>query len=308
MSSGRFWIDAGSGRIDRAELVLVTGTMTARLVTTYRDDGRLGIAVPVEMREEYTVAEDTRTRQPARTITGFARYSDFRRFEVSAESTVGALAAERPLVASVVRRAGEYVTRFAQAFSNVVMEEHYVQNVSAGVPSGLLRSGGQRDLRSDLLLLRVGGLVEWQPFRDVFEIGGSPVRDRDERLAKLFNQPTSAIVARAEAIALESSRYNIGSVFRTVNTPVHTLLFLRPALQPRFDFSLDRQDESYRRRRVDREIRGSVRGRRSFAAIVIRTCRPPGASGSKPATDACSDPSWSPSAARERPMSRRRSV
>jgi hypothetical protein len=243
-ASGRFWIDADTGRIGKTELVLATSAMVARLVTTYRDDERLGIPVPVEMREEYTIADDARTRQRARKVTGFARYDGFRRFEVSTESSLTARAPQTPLVASVVRRAGEYVTRFAQAFSNVVTEEHYVQNVSAGVPSGMLRSGGQRDLRSDLLLIRVGGIAEWQPFRDVFEVGGAPVRDRDERLAKLFNQPTSALLARAEAIAVESSRYNIGSVMRTVNTPVHTLLFLRPSLQPRFEFTLDKQDES----------------------------------------------------------------
>jgi hypothetical protein len=243
-SSGRFWIDADTGRVDKTQLVLATGTMMASLVTTYRQHERFGIAVPVEMREEYTIAEDARSRQRERRITGFARYDAFRRFEVSTASTLSAHATQVPLVASVVRRAGEYVTRFVQTFSNVVTEEHYVQNVSVGVPSGMLRSGGQRDLRSDLLLIRVGGLVEWQPFRDVFEVGGAPVRDRDERLAKLFDQPTSAVLARAEAIALESSRYNIGNVMRTVNTPVHTLLFLRPSLQPRFQFSLDGRDEN----------------------------------------------------------------
>jgi hypothetical protein len=108
----------------------------------------------------------------------------------------------------------------------------------------MLRGGGQRDLRSDLLLIHVGGTVEWQPFRDVFEVGGAPVRDRDERLTRLFNQPREAILARAEAIAQESSRYNIGMVVRTINTPVHTLLFLRPALQPRFRFTLDKRDET----------------------------------------------------------------
>jgi hypothetical protein len=243
-ASGRFWIDADTGRIARAELVLVTGTITARLVTNYRDDERFGIAVPVDMREEYAIAEDTRTKQRARTFTGFARYDEFRRFEVTTASRIDAASSRPPIVASLVRRAGEYVTRFVQAFSNVVAEEHYVQNVSAGVPSGLLRSGGQRDLRSDLLLIHVGGTVEWQPFRDVFEVGGAPVRDRDERLARLFNQPKDAILARAEAIAAESSRYNIGMVVRTVNTPVHTLLFLRPALQPRFRFTLEKRDDT----------------------------------------------------------------
>jgi hypothetical protein len=152
-------------------------------------------------------------------------------------------AAPQPMVETVVRHAGDYVTRFIQAFSNVVTEEHYVQHVATGGLSGLLRRGGHRDIRSDLLLVHVGGLVEWRPFRDVFEVGGAPVRDRDGRLAELFSRPASDVLAQAEAIAAESSRYNIG-IERTVNTPVHTLLFLRPSLQPRFRFTLDGPDAS----------------------------------------------------------------
>jgi hypothetical protein len=148
----------------------------------------------------------------------------------------------QPMVEAVVGRAGEYVGRFVQAFSNVIMEEHYVQNVSAGVPSGLLRSGGQRDLRSDLLLVRVGGEFEWRPFRDVFEVAGRPVRDRQERLTKLFLGPPVLALEQAERIAAESSRYNIGTVIRTINTPVHTLLFLQPMLQMHFRFTLDGRD------------------------------------------------------------------
>jgi hypothetical protein len=241
-STGRFWIDADSGRVARSELQLLTGTMTARFVTTYRHDPRLEIAVPVEFREEYVLAEDRPRRQPPQTVTGFARYDSFRRFEVSATATVDASRGEVPAVAALVARAGDYVARFTEAFSNVVTEEHYVQNVTAGVPSGLLRGGGQRDLRADLLLVRVGGVAEYQPFRDVFEVGGAPVRDRDQRLARLFTQSPGAWRQRAEAIQLESSRFNIGGVQRTVNTPVHTLLFLRHALQPRFHFTLDRPD------------------------------------------------------------------
>jgi hypothetical protein len=148
------------------------------------------------------------------------------------------------MIEAVVRRAGEYVTRFVQAFSNVIMEEHYVQNVAAGVPSGLLRSGGQRDLRSDLLLLRVGGEFEWRPFRDVFEVAGRPVRDRAERLTKLFLQSPVLALEQAQRIAQESSRYNIGMVDRTINTPMHTLLFLQPLLQRRFRFTLDERDDT----------------------------------------------------------------
>ena len=161
--------------IDRTELVLATGTMVARLVTTYRDDGRLGMAVPVEMREEYTdrgrradspARDEGHRLRPVPTTSGASRSAPNPRSTARAPQT--------PLVASVVRRAGEYVTRFAQAFSNVVTEEHYVQNVSAGVPSGMLRSGGRRDLRSDLLL---------DPRRRHRRVAAVPRRVRGRRLA-----------------------------------------------------------------------------------------------------------------------------
>jgi hypothetical protein len=152
-------------------------------------------------------------------------------------------AAQTPSVETIVARAAGYVARFIQAFSNVVIEEHYVQHVSTSGLSPLPRRGSHRDIRSDLLLVHVGGLVEWRPFRDVVEVAGAPVRSRDGRLAALFSRPTGDVLARAEAIAAESSRYNIG-IERTINTPVHVLLFLRASLQPRFRFNLDRLDSS----------------------------------------------------------------
>jgi hypothetical protein len=142
----------------------------------------------------------------------------------------------------IVGRAGHYVTRFIQAFSNIVIEERYVQDVIGTLPSSMVRGGAHRELRSDLLLVRVGGQFTWRPFRDVFEVGGTPVRDRDERLAKLFLEPSPRLLEQAQRIATESARYNIGVVVRTVNTPVHTLLFLQPSLQPRFRFNLDKRD------------------------------------------------------------------
>jgi hypothetical protein len=73
-------------------------------------------------------------------------------------------------------------------------------------------------------------------FRDVFEVDGRPVRDRSERLMKLFVSPSSATANQAEQIAVESSRYNIGNLQRTVNLPVLALAVLEPRGQPRFVF------------------------------------------------------------------------
>ena len=45
---------------------------------------------------------------------------------------------------------------------------------------------------------------------------GKPVRDRDERLTKLFLQPSADAWRQEADIAAASSRYNIGSVLRTI--------------------------------------------------------------------------------------------
>ena len=67
---------------------------------------------------------------------------------------------------------------------------------------------------------------------------GTPVRDRQERLSRLFEQPAPrAPSTRRHASSRESARYNIGAVERTLNTPVLTLLFLQADQQPRFQFA-----------------------------------------------------------------------
>jgi hypothetical protein len=99
-----------------------------------------------------------------------------------------------------------------------------------------------RELRSDVLLLNIGGPLEWRPYRDVYEVDGQPVRDRNGRLMALFQQPSASALEQASRFAQESARYNIGLTRRTINTPVLTLLFLQPAVQPRFRFKLGKMD------------------------------------------------------------------
>ena len=98
-------------------------------------------------------------------------------------------------------------------------------------------------LTSDLLLVKPVGTDRWVQFRDVFEVDGKPVHDRSERLVKLFLEPTGSSARQVEQIAAESSRYNIGSVQRTINVPVLALLILDRAHSPRFHFerSTDRK-------------------------------------------------------------------
>jgi hypothetical protein len=67
-------------------------------------------------------------------------------------------------------------------------------------------------------------------------VDGGPVRDRTERLARLFLERSPSTDAQIRKILDESARYNIGDIRRNVNTPVYPLLFLEAANQFRFKF------------------------------------------------------------------------
>src|SRR5215831_15061482 len=113
--------------------------------------------------------------------------------------------ADNPPVALDVMldRAAWYLDYFIDQFVNVVAEEQYVQDSNVLLPSfspfvgrgGLAASppsptdltrARHRDLRSDFLLVKSPENENLIPFRDVIEVDGTQVRDRQERLAKLF--------------------------------------------------------------------------------------------------------------------------
>jgi hypothetical protein len=143
-------------------------------------------------------------------------------------------------LAAVLDRAGAYVVEFQRRLSGVVAEEIYVQHVRMPVGTRTTSASGMlpthRELKSDLLLVKPAGVDRWLQFRDVFEVDGKPVRDRNERLMQLFVKPSSSSAEQADRIVSESARYNIGGLLRTVNAPVLALVILDPVNQPRFSF------------------------------------------------------------------------
>jgi VWFA-related protein len=164
-----------------------------------------------------------------------------------------------PVLARLLEKAGRYVVGYEQRFSRIVAEEEYVQSVSPHSrmishfpnPSGAapLEPGRRRVTRADLVFVRLGDELLWGTFRDVFEVDGKKVRDRDARLERLFLQPDSSGMERARQIMRESAAYNIGPVVRTINLPTLPLVFLHPRNQGRFAFE----------RKGERQIEG-VRG------------------------------------------------
>ena len=85
-------------------------------------------------------------------------------------------------------------------------------------------------------MTRWPGEGAWFGFRDVLLVDGTPVRNREERLVKLFTQNPNDVLARADLIAAESARYNIGAVERNINVPTQALDFLHPRYSSRFSF------------------------------------------------------------------------
>jgi hypothetical protein len=140
---------------------------------------------------------------------------------------------QEPTVKQVLGRAAAYATAFQEQLSGIVAEETYSQSVYTERPVVWVQ---QRKLRSDLLLVRLVGADRYVEFRDVFEVDGRSVRDREERLTKLFLNPLPGAAGQLARVADESARYNIGNFTRTMNTPLLAISFLLPAYQPRFTF------------------------------------------------------------------------
>jgi hypothetical protein len=146
--------------------------------------------------------------------------------------------AQPPTLDVVLSRAATYVSDFHRRLSGIVAEERYVQDWKTTDTRSPRAGGvlGHRELKSDLLLVKPGPDAAWMEFRDVFEVDGQPVRDRSERLTKLFLDPSPSTDAQIRQILEESARYNLGDVQRNVNGPVFPLLFLERVNQYRFKF------------------------------------------------------------------------
>jgi VWFA-related protein len=206
--------------------------------------------VEVRTRRRYVIEEPRATRGSA------AVSRDAGRKGMTAEPAPVTVEAMTPEEEAVVARAGAYATAYEAELSGLVAEERYVQRtfknqkltVTSVRPSGGGRSSSTiqeetewvpeevRQLKSDFLLVKAPGGNRWLPFRDVVEVDGRKVREREERLQQLFVSAPATAAGRAAEITAESARYNIGFVERNVNLPTLALRFLDPAFRSRLMF------------------------------------------------------------------------
>jgi hypothetical protein len=145
--------------------------------------------------------------------------------------------AQAPSLDEVLKRSAAYVSAFHKQLSGIVAEEDYRQvSMTSARFADTVQLAPVRRLRSDLLLVRPADSTRYVELRDVFEVDGVPVRDRQARLETLLQDRSAAAESQIASIIAASARYNIGTITRNINTPLMALQFLESTRQPRFRF------------------------------------------------------------------------
>lgn len=143
--------------------------------------------------------------------------------------------AQPPSLDEVLKRAAAYVESFRKQLSGITTEEIYEQEIAyTGRFTNSLLVNPKRRLRSELLLVKPDDSDRYVELRDVFEVDGAPLNNRQGRLEKLLREPAAG--SRIAAIIEESARYNIGTITRNINTPLMALQLLDAPHQRRFEF------------------------------------------------------------------------
>ena len=209
-SKGRFWIDPATGRVLMSELTVENRNIRAIIDVSYQSEPLLGLLVPIEMRERYESQEErlagrgTCDLRQVPAVPGEgrrkARAGRSNSEPQHASHRVCASGWRSPASRRPRRRSRRWrpsssapapTSRLVErSVSGIVAEERYDQQWTV-LPRGMSTNEQRhRELVSDLLIVKLesAGLVT--QFRDVFDVDGAPVRDRDERLMKLFLQPT----------------------------------------------------------------------------------------------------------------------
>ena len=108
-------------------------------------------------------------------------------------------AAQVPTATDLVASASSYVVELVESFVDVVAEERSVQQsvVATTESFGARERRRSQTLLSDFLLVREPGTNAYMTFRDVLEVDGTPVPNREASVTELLGAPILDAVARA---------------------------------------------------------------------------------------------------------------
>lgn len=130
---------------------------------------------------------------------------------------------------AVMRRVGAYVDNYAARASLFVATERYEQRADG---TGNNRNR-QRSTVAEIALLKIDVFGGWQQFRDVTQVDGRALSDRESRLVDVLLSGARGL-DEARRISDESARFNIGLVLRNFNVPTTALFFFATEHHPRF--------------------------------------------------------------------------
>jgi hypothetical protein len=140
----------------------------------------------------------------------------------------------QPSLETVLSRVEQYVDAYEAQLTRCVARESYVQHVT----STRLPHDQVQTLTSDFLFVRLpGDDGPWLGIRDVQEVDGMAVADKEGRLREIAMASPEDARIRAVAMAQENARYNIGGFTRTINVPTGVLGWVGTRLRHRFRFT-----------------------------------------------------------------------
>ncbi len=146
-----------------------------------------------------------------------------------------ALPAQDETLPVVLERLHRYLDDYAKLLPATIAVERYEQRSATGTFERVL-------LESEFGIVRLPNHPQWLGFRDVVKVNGKAVADRQRRLAALFEKPTVNAIEQARRIALESTRFNVGRVARTINDPAVVLELLDRRNAHRMKFQKEKED------------------------------------------------------------------
>ena len=162
-----------------------------------------------------------------------ARHTIFAALLIAVQIVPRPHAAERtPSVKDVMRRVADYVATYGEKASILVGTERYTQETDGRMP------GAQR-VRvtvAEFAIVKVETIRGWLGFRDVVEVDGRSIADREDRLVRLLTSPGNRY-DEARQLTAESARFNIGRVERNFNVPTTVLFYFTRDNQERFKFT-----------------------------------------------------------------------
>ena len=138
--------------------------------------------------------------------------------------------AQQPAVADLLKAASDYLTQYAQKIVAIAADEEYTQREPAGNIT--------RKLHSDVVWVGFDG-GDIASFRDVHGLDGHQLRPRDDRMLRLFANPSEAAQVEARSLQDEGARHYISQNLRALDQPMFALDFLRAANQAHSEFELD---------------------------------------------------------------------